>query len=98
MATPKKSSEELVNHYGAARLRMLGSGNLKLTMFSLDLVKAHVMLPLPLTPRTFKEPNRLSNFTQQRACLEVRTTQIDETFQISKVIMFIKPVAKSYPE
>jgi hypothetical protein len=97
---PKKSSsgEEVINHYGAVRLRVNGSGNLQMALQSLDERFQNVLVPVPLQSVTNIEPNRLSNFTQQRAKLMIRTTELNETFQISKIIVFIKPVAKSWPE
>jgi hypothetical protein len=92
------TNEEVINHYGAVRLRVTGSANLKLTLFSLDEVKISPLLPLTILSRTNIEPNRLANFTQQKAKLEIRTTELNETFKISKVIVFVRPVAKSYPE
>jgi len=90
----KKSSagkgEEVINHYGAVRLRVNGSASLQLTLYSLA--------PITIQSTTNIEPNRLSNFTQQRAKLQIKTTAIGETFLISKIIVFVKPVAKSYPE
>jgi hypothetical protein len=94
----KSSNEEVINHYGAVRLRVNGSANLLLKLISLDEVKMRVLLPLVLQSKTYKEPTRLANFTQQRAKLEVRVTEINETFHISKIILFVRPVAKSYPE
>ncbi len=98
LASRASSGEELINHYGAVRLRAKGSASLKLKLLSLDETKISNLLALTLQPTTNIEPNRLSNFTQQRAKLELRTTEINETFQISKVIVFVRPVAKSYPE
>lgn len=103
MATTKASfarsaNEEVINHYGAVRLRAKGSASLKLTLYSLDEIKQFSLLPIVIIANNNVEPNRLSNFTQQRAKLEIRTTEINETFQISKAIIFTKPVAKSYPE
>jgi hypothetical protein len=95
---PIASNEEIINHYGAVRLRVTGSAELKLTLFSLDEIYAFSLLALTLKSKNAIEPNRISNFTQQRAKLEVRTTEIDETFQINKIVVFTKPVAKSYPE
>jgi hypothetical protein len=98
----KKSSsskgEEVINHYGAVRIRVTGSASLKLKLFSFDNVVQTTLIPITIINATNIEPNRLSNFTQQRAKLEIRTTEINETFQISKIIVFIKPVAKSFPE
>ena len=100
MAPKKKSfsDEGIVNHFGAIRLRVTGSANLLAKLYSLDEVEQTVLAPIPLINKTATLPNRLSNFTQQRAKLELRTTEINEVFQISKIVIFIKPVAKSFPE
>jgi hypothetical protein len=97
-ANSSRSNEEIINHYGAVRLRIVGSANLRLTLYSLDEVKVLPLIAVPLQSKTNIEPNRLSNFTQQRAKLELRITEINETFQCSKIIVFVKPVAKSYPQ
>jgi hypothetical protein len=97
MAT-KTLDEQVINHYGAIRLRVNGSGNLQMSLFSFDEVQSVVLVPIPLNSTTAVEPNRLSNFTQQRAKLMIRTFNINETFQISKIIVFTKPVAQSFPE
>jgi hypothetical protein len=94
----KSVNEDVINHYGAVRMNASGSGNLLLKLFSLDEVKQSTLLPLVLKAKSDIKPNRLSNFTQQTAKLEIRTTEMDETFNINKVIIFVKPVAKSYPE
>jgi hypothetical protein len=98
MTSKKSSTGEVINHYGAVRLRVNGSAQLRMTLFSLDKTQSTVLLPLTLASTTNIEPNRLSNFTQQRAKLQITTTGLGETFQISKIIIYTKPVAKSYPE
>jgi hypothetical protein len=98
MAKKSSSGEEVINHYGAVRLRVNGSASLQMTFFSLDKTLQNILVPVPLQSLTAVEPNRLGNFTQQRAKLMIRTTEINETFQISKIIVFVKPVAKSWPE
>jgi hypothetical protein len=96
---PKGSKgEEVINHYGAVRLRVTGSANLQLTLLSLDEVYSNTMVPVPINSVNNVEPNRLANFTQQRAKLQIMTTNINEVFQISKIVIFIRPVAKSFPE
>ena len=94
----KSANEEVINHFGAVRVRATGTASLNLTLFSLDETKNSVLIPLVIQAKTNIEPNRLSNFTQQRAKLEIRTLAINETFKISKVIVYVRPVAKSYPE
>lgn len=98
MPTKAANAEGIINHFGAVRLRVKGSASLKLTLYSLDETKSSALAPITLSSTTNIEPNRLSNFTQQRAKLRIETTEIDETFQISKIVVFVKPVAKSYPE
>jgi hypothetical protein len=90
--------EEVVNHYGAVRLRVNGSASLKMTLYSLDEIRSNVLVPVVLSAATDVEPNRLANFTQQRAKLHLKTTGLGESFSISKIIVFVKPVAKSWPE
>ena len=97
--SPKSSfGEGNINHYGAVRLRVAGSGNLRLRLLSLDEVKTTTLTPLVLSDPNYIEPTRLSNFTQQRSQLEMKTTAINEVFHCSKIILFTKQVATSYPE
>lgn len=97
MAKKSTSGEESVNHYGGVRMRVTGSGNLKMRLLSLSETRESVLIPFVLAATTDIEPFRLANFTQQRAQLEIKTTVINETFEISKIIIFVKPVASSLP-
>jgi hypothetical protein len=90
--------EQVINHYGAVRLRVKGSANLQLSLFSFDEVFRLDLLQLNIQSTTNIEPNRLCNFTQQRAKLQISTININDNFLISKIIVFVKPVAQSYPE
>lgn len=91
-------TEGLIHHFGAIRFRVKGSGNLKLRLLSLDEVYQNILVPLVITSLTNKELNRLSNFTQQRAKLEIKTEEINEYFEISKIVIYVTPVATNYPE
>jgi len=93
----KSSKEEVINHYGGILLRITGSASLKARLFSLSQVRSFTLLAIPIQAKSDVEPSRLANFTQQRAKLELRTTEINETFQISKIVVYVKPVAKNYP-
>lgn len=97
MAKSKSSDEELVNHYGGVRLSVTGVGNLRLKLYSKDEIKISPLISLPLNIQDNKSPTRISNFTQQKAKLEVRVSELNETFKINKMIVFVRPVAKSYP-
>lgn len=91
------SDEEVINHYGSVRLHATGAGNLRMALYSLDDLKTTTLLPLVLKAKNEIEPTRLSNFTQQKARLEIRTTAINEFFHINNIVVFVRPVAKSYP-
>jgi hypothetical protein len=91
------ASEGLIHHFGAVRLRLTGSGNLKMRLLSLDSVITQTLTSLAMSSTTNREPTRLCNFNEQRAQLEVKTTEINETFGISKIVVYIKPVASEFP-
>ena len=44
------------------------------------------------------EPVSLANFTDQRAQIEFKTTEINETFSISRMVIFVRPTATGYPQ
>jgi hypothetical protein len=94
----KSVNEEVVNHYGAIRLHATGSASLVPTLLSLDGIYSFQLQSMDLQPRSNIVINKLSNFIQQEAQLELRTININETFQCNKIILFVRPVAKSYPE
>lgn len=86
-----------IQHYNAVRMRLTGSGTLQMTLFSLDDIDSQTLVPFTMASTTQREPTRLANFKSQRACLEVKTTLIDETFRIGKIIIFAKPVESEFP-
>jgi hypothetical protein len=86
-----------VLHFGSVRLRVVGSGNLLLYLRSLDNVENETLIPISMTPLASAEPTVLSLFTNQRAQLEFRIKEINEYFSISKIIVFVKPIATGYP-
>jgi hypothetical protein len=96
-ATTEGSSGENVNHFGGVRMRVVGSGNLLMSFYSLDDVRSQTLVPFSLSSSTRFEPFRLANFTEQRASLEIKTTVINEWFRINRVIIFARPVAVEYP-
>lgn len=87
-----------INHFGAIRLRVTGSGNLKTTFFSLDEVNSDPQASITMSSTTAVEPTIDANFTEMRAKLRIETTAIDETFQISKIIVYVKKVGTSFPK
>ncbi len=84
-------------HYTAVRYRLNGSGNLQTFLRSLDNINNIQLIDIIMSALTNREPTILSNFIDQRAQIEIKTTLIDETFTISKMMIFVKPIASEYP-
>lgn len=89
---------EAINHYHSVRLRITGSGNLRGTFYSLDDVNSQSLTNLAMSSTNNILPTILLNFKEQRAAVEFKTTEINETFKISKIIIFVKPIWTSYPQ
>ena len=85
-------------HYTAVRVRVTGSGNLLGTLYSLGEVHSKSLADIAMSDPSYKLPNVLTNFNQQRAKLRLETTEIDEIFRIDKIIIYVRPVASSYPQ
>jgi len=91
------SKGESISHFNAVRIRVTGAGNLKLQFQSSDDIEIQTLVPFVLELQTNKQPTRLANFKQQRARLEIKTTEINEIFSINRIIVFAKPLFTSYP-
>lgn len=89
--------EGQINHYIGVRMRVTGSASMQMRFLSLDEVVTSTLLPLTITPTNSREPFRKANFKQQRIQLEIKITTINEYFEISKIVIFSKPSAASYP-
>lgn len=92
----KKSLGQII-HFGAVSFRVIGSGNLFLTLRSLQNTDNTILTSLVLSTITDREPTVLSNFNKQRAQLDIRTLVIDEVFELDKIIIWTKPVSTSLP-
>jgi hypothetical protein len=85
-------------HCVAIRYRVVGSGNLKSTLFSLDAVQSQVLPDVPMSLTTERYPNLLSNMIQQRFGLEFGVDAMDDSFIIRQIQFYIKPVSTGYPQ
>lgn len=94
---PTGSSGEGLTHFGGVTLKVVGDGNLDLEILSEDETRSYEMLPLVMEEETDKQPTRLSNFMAQRAQIKISTDFIDEIFNISRIVIWTKPVYTSYP-
>ena len=85
-------------HCNATRLRVSGSGSLKQTLRSLDNVNSSALANITMASSTNREVNSLANFKDQYIQLEIKTTEINEVFRLSKIRIFTKPVMTGYPQ
>lgn len=85
-------------HAVATRMRVVGSGTLKQTLNSLDDAHQYEMPDLTMQASTNREPTTLANFTDQRIQLIGKVENIDEWFEINKIVIFVRPSASGYPQ
>lgn len=90
-------STDGIIHFGAIRLRIVGSGNIIPTFYSLDDVESQALVPIAMNATTAREPTRLANFKSQKAYLKLETTEIDEVFNLNRVVVFVKALYSQYP-
>lgn len=96
-ALSEVSSGENISHFAAIRVRANGTGNLQMTVYSLDDVRSKTLVPFVMQTTTRIVPTRLVNFMEQRAAFELKTTEMDEVFRINRIVIFMKEVFTSYP-
>jgi len=96
-ALSEGSSGENIQHFAAIRIRVNGTGNLKLAVYSLDDVRSKTLVALPITTTARIIPTRLVNFMEQRASFELKTTESGEFMKINRITIFMKEVFTSYP-
>lgn len=91
------SSGELISHFTGVRLRVVGFGDLNMRLISQDAVRDSNLESLTLQVSNRISPFRLANFMEQRAQLEIKTTEINHNFSISRIIIYSKPTFTMYP-
>lgn len=98
MAKSNNSFNGELLHFGAVRLRITGSGNLQQNLSGLDDENSYDLPDLAMVARTNREPVTLANFVDQMGRLTLMTTEIDETFSLCKIVIFIKEHSTGYPQ
>jgi hypothetical protein len=96
-AISEASLGENISHFGSIRIRLNGTGNLKMSVFSLDDVRSKTLVPFTMATSTRIIPTRIVNFMEQRAAFELKTTEMDEKFRINRIVIYMKEVFTSYP-
>jgi hypothetical protein len=93
----KNQSGEYEHHVVGVRMRVTGSGNMDLSLTDYDDIQTQNLVPIIMTATTRIEPLRLANFQSQRIRLVGGVSEINEWFQIQRILIFAKPVAQEYP-
>lgn len=96
-ALSERSSGENISHFAAIRIRVNGTGNLLMKIYSLDDIRSKTLVPFVMQPQNRIIPTRLVNFTEQRAAFELKTTELDEHFRINRIVIFTREIFTSYP-
>jgi hypothetical protein len=96
-ALSEGSSGENISHFAAIRVRVNGTGNLKMKVLSLDDIRSKELVPFVMATTNRIIPTRLVNFSEQRALFEISTTEMDEYFRINRIVIFAKEMYTSFP-
>lgn len=88
---------ENITHFAAVRMRLQGTGKLKMSFISQDDVFTQNLMPIVMQELNNIQPTRLGNFMQQRAIVELHTDDRLDFFRVNRIIVFIKETYSSYP-
>ena len=88
--------DEAVLHFAAIRIRVIGQGNLQLTLKGLDANPTANLPSIVMQMGPGREPQMLCNFINQRVQLRVFVTNLDENFKINRIVLYGKPIYTSY--
>jgi hypothetical protein len=98
VAKGSSGSGEWDTHIVSVRARITGSGFMRYTLEDYSAIRVTNLAPLTMASATNREPTVLTNFQSQRTRLIGQVTDINEWFEISRVIIFAKPVAIEFPQ
>ena len=85
-------------HFHSIRYTITGSGVLDSELNSSDDVTSQTLPTITMAAATNRQPTILCNYKEQTAYLEFSVDAINEWFHISKINIFIKPIATGYPQ
>lgn len=90
--------EENLIHIAGIRLRAVGAGTLRPKLFTMDSIRSVLLTTLTLASTNNKEQTVLANFKSHRIMLKLFTSAIDEKFDISRIILYIKTLWTQKPQ
>lgn len=89
---------QFINHFGQVRIRTTGTGVLKSRLISLDDLQEIQLADTTMQSASAKYVNLHTNFEQQKARLELKTTELGDQFLVRQIIFYVKPVGTNYPQ
>lgn len=89
---------QFINHFGQVRIRVTGGGVLQARLISLDDLQEIQLADTTLQSASAKYVNLHTNFEQQKARLELKTTELGAEFLVRQIIFYVKPVGTNYPQ
>jgi hypothetical protein len=95
-AISEGSSGDNISHFAAIRIRVVGTGNLKMSVGCLG-VRSKTLVPFVLQTTNRMLMTRIVNFMETRAFFQIQTTEMDEYFRINRIVVFMKEKFTSYP-
>jgi hypothetical protein len=96
-ALSEASVGENISHFASIRIRVNGTGSLKMKVSSLDDVRSKELVPFTMQTTNRIIPTRIVNFMEPRAAFELKTTEMNEFMRINRIVVFVKEVFTSYP-
>lgn len=94
----KQGLGDIQSHVNPIRIRVKGEGDLQAFLFDTGNVNNSELDAKAMSLTTAQSINYLSNFTAERTCLLIMTTEEDEHFTISNIWAYVKPSRVSFPQ
>lgn len=88
----------MLTHINAVTLRVKGSGSLISKLYSLEDEFSQNLADYTMSLTTSKSKTLLANFIQEKTCLDLRVSIINNKFEINRITIYTKPVASGYPQ
>jgi hypothetical protein len=89
--------EDAFIHIGLIKSRMVGTGKMALFLKSFDDLEQIEIVSFDLSPTSSTIKQRLCNYTQQGIILRGAATQMDDSFRVQDIKLFVKPIYSEFP-
>jgi hypothetical protein len=93
-----KQEEGLVYHCVGVRYRVTGAGNFYTKLHSFDEQNSTQLADVILQSATAYLPSKLANFRSQGMQVEFGVDEIEDTFVLDRIVVYIKPTTTGYPQ